>query len=435
MIPASWNATRLSRPPTWTRSRTAETRVSLCSSTHRPMLHQLLLAVRNLNPLQALEPKPPRSLRLAAPAPNRASGCSGMPHTLPQRPPCPATTCSAQYEPRVVKHSLLHTNAGPIQRWRCKNCGHTFTRRTGTAYHRLRNPPSRFDRVAQMIVEGSTKAATARINGVSPATVGRWSLRASQFAARFADRAMREVIASELQADELRGFTENKQSRQFVFVTLEVGARLWLSTVVGRRTKRSTRLLVRDSRRRIANGQSRILFTTDPFRYYRHELRKAWGPTCLHVESGKAIRGGRVVRVRNRVTNGDGWQLERVLARCEDSKKPNTSYIERLNLYIRRSLSYLHRRTPGLAGRHGKLEEAIRLLQCYYNFVRPHSSLPHKTKKDMITPAMQAKLVTRRLTLRDIFQSFGPRARLPWLVNQEARNEWGKDWACSGSNS
>lgn len=358
-----------------------------------------------------------------------------MPTSKPIRLTCPSTPCSTLPTQSLIRHSHLHTRRGTTQRWRCKDCGRTFTRRTGTPYHRLRNPPSRFDRVAQMIVEGSSKAAISRVNDISPSTVDRWSERAAAFAARFEDRTVRDVETSELQADELRGFTESKQSRQFVFVTLEIGARLWLSSVVGRRTKRSTRLLVRDSRHRIALGQDRVLFATDPFRYYRHEIRKAWGPTCLHVESGKAIRGGRVVRVRNHVTNGDGWQLERVLARCEDSKKPNTSYIERLNLFIRRSLSYLHRRTNGLAGRHRKLEEAIRLLQCYYNFARPHSSLPHRGKRDMITPAMQAKLVTRRLTLRDIFMSFGPLARLPWLVSQEARNEWRRDWECLGNNS
>ncbi|MBK7878248.1 MAG: hypothetical protein IPJ77_21545 [Planctomycetes bacterium] len=64
--------------------------------------------------------------------------------------------------------------------------------------------------------------------------------------------------------------------------------------------------------------------------------------------------------MRNTITNGPHWQLERVLARCEDSKQPNTSYIERLNLFIRRSLSYLHRRTNSMARRHRKLEEAVK---------------------------------------------------------------------------
>ncbi len=358
-----------------------------------------------------------------------------MPTTTPLRLSCPTPSCSKQPAQNLVRHSFLHTRTGTTQRWRCKTCGRTFTRRSGTPYHRLRNPPSRFDRVVQMSVEGSSKASIARVNGISPATVDRWTLRASREAARFGDRTLRDVSATELQADELRGFTESKKSRQFVFVALEVGARLWLSTVVGRRTKRSTRLLARDSRRRVSFGQERVLIATDPFRYYRHELSKALGSTCLHVESSKAIQGGRVRRVRNTITNGPQWQLERVLARCEDSKQPNTSYIERLNLFIRRSLSYLHRRTNSMARRHRKLEEAVKLLQCYDKSVRPHSALPHSNRKNMKTPAMQAGLVTRRLTLRDIFISFGPRARLPWLVNPDARHEWKRDWECVPSNS
>ena len=40
---------------------------------------------------------------------------------------------------------------------------------------------------------------------------------------------------------------------------------------------------------------------------------------------------------------------------------------------------------------------------CYYNFVRPHGAL--KFGRETRTPAMQAGLATRRLTLRDIFVS------------------------------
>jgi hypothetical protein len=41
------------------------------------------------------------------------------------------------------------------------------------------------------------------------------------------------------------------------------------------------------------------------------------------------------------------------------------------------------------------------LLRCYYNFVRPHRAL--KFGREMRTPAIQAGLMTRRLTLREIF--------------------------------
>ena len=41
------------------------------------------------------------------------------------------------------------------------------------------------------------------------------------------------------------------------------------------------------------------------------------------------------------------------------------------------------------------------LLCCYHNFVRPHSGL--KFGREVRTPAMQAGLVARRLTFRDVF--------------------------------
>ena len=50
-------------------------------------------------------------------------------------------------------------------------------------------------------------------------------------------------------------------------------------------------------------------------------------------------------------------------------------------------------------------------LRCYYNFVRPHGAL--KFGRETRTPAMQAGLATRRLTLRDIFVS--RRRVVSWL--------------------
>ena len=45
----------------------------------------------------------------------------------------------------------------------------------------------------------------------------------------------------------------------------------------------------------------------------------------------------------------------------------------------------------------------MELLRCYYNFVRPHRAL--KFGRDVRTPAIQAGLTRRRLTLREIFTS------------------------------
>jgi hypothetical protein len=181
--------------------------------------------------------------------------------------------------------------------------------------------------------------------------------------------------------------------------------------------------LLREARFRCAYGAPRTLIVTDPFRHYRFAVRRAWGPTCVHVESSKIIRGGRIVRVRNTLVYGTEDQLQAARGRCEDSKKLNTAYIERLNLLSRRALVSLHRRTTSLAKSAAKLGEAVTLLQCYYNFVKPHGSLKFGGK--LRTPAQQAKLVSRRLKWRDIFISFRPMARVPWVVDDKVRANWG----------
>jgi hypothetical protein len=106
---------------------------------------------------------------------------------------------------------------------------------------------------------------------------------------------------------------------------------------------------------------------------------------------------------------GAAWRLEETLRDSEDSSKLNTSFVERLNLTIRQGSAYLFRRTIYHARWKERLEEHLKLLRCYYNFVRPHRAL--RFGGEMRTPAMQAGVTTRRLTLREIF----PSAMVLWI--------------------
>jgi hypothetical protein len=100
---------------------------------------------------------------------------------------------------------------------------------------------------------------------------------------------------------------------------------------------------------------------------------------------------------------GDRWRLEQALHDSEDSVKLNTSFVERLNLTIRQGSAYLGRRTICHARWKERLEDHLELLRCHYNFVRLHRAL--KFGRQVRTPAMQAGLTRRRLTLREIFSS------------------------------
>jgi hypothetical protein len=68
---------------------------------------------------------------------------------------------------------------------------------------------------------------------------------------------------------------------------------------------------------------------------------------------------------------------------------------------IRQGSAYLFRRTICHARWKERLEDHLELLRCHYNFVRPHRAL--KFGAEVRTPAMQAGLTTRPLTLREIF--------------------------------
>ena len=73
----------------------------------------------------------------------------------------------------------------------------------------------------------------------------------------------------------------------------------------------------------------------------------------------------------------------------------------KLNLTVRQGSAYLGCKTACHAWSDEYLDGHLELLGCYYNLVRPHLGL--KFGRQTRTPAMQAGLVSRKLTLRDIF--------------------------------
>lgn len=130
-------------------------------------------------------------------------------------------------------------------------------------------------------------------------------------------------------------------------------------------------------------------------------LGRLLGRGCIHGQVVKTYRKGRVSKVERGLSIGSEWQLRDALERSEDSDRLNTSFVERLNLTIRQGSAYLQRRSPAHARLGQCLAGQLELLTCYYNFVRPHMAL--RFGSEVRTPAMQAGLVARRLTFRDVF--------------------------------
>jgi len=181
---------------------------------------------------------------------------------------------------------------------------------------------------------------------------------------------------------------------------IEVWSRLWLSVVLGRRTARNIRRSLQESLERGRLTQ-RFLLTTDGLDLYAGVVSKVFGFLCIYAQVIKDFRNNRVYRVDRRLLSGTEAQLHEALFDSEDSSTVNTSFVERLNLTIRQDCSYLSRRSAGHARYAEHLEDHMALLQCHYNFIRPHRSL--KFGKERRTQAWQAGLVSRQLTFREVF--------------------------------
>jgi transposase-like protein/IS1 family transposase len=317
---------------------------------------------------------------------------------------CPTRHCTASGKAdsgAIIRHGFYRTRWGKGRRYPCQTCGKTFSSTNGTPYYRLQHRRATFDEVAALSVEGLNKSAIARVKRIAWNTVHRWLERAAAQCRRFNNRKIKGLWVVELQADEMRTIVGGKEQSIWVFVVIDVWSRLWPSTVIGKRSYRNTQDLFRDLSHRM-NLEVVPLITTDGFKFYQRVIRRVFGPACLYGQVIKTRRNDRVVKIERRAVIGTG-RLEQALRHSEDSVRLNTSFVERLNLTIRQGSSYLGRRTICQARWKEHLEDHLELLRCHYNFVRCHLAL--KFGREVKTPAWQAGLTNRTLTLREIFSS------------------------------
>ncbi len=253
-----------------------------------------------------------------------------------------------------------------------------------------------------MSVEGVSKSSIARIMGISWNTVARWIERAAACAQQFNDAMTRDYVLHELQADEIRSFTSTKLRPTWLFLAIEVWSRMWLATVVGRRSYKNAERLFREATRQ-ATWTRPPLITTDGFEFYEKVVPRLFHHGCVYGQVMKTWRNNRVSTVEYRTIVGAQWQMDEALAASEDSSTINTSFIERLNLTVRQGSAYLRRKTLCHARLDEHMADHLELQRCHYNFIRPHRALKFGTVTR--TPAMQAGIVSKRLSFRDVFLS------------------------------
>ena len=190
-----------------------------------------------------------------------------------------------------------------------------------------------------------------------------------------------------------------------------------MSAIVGRRSYRNVKDVFGTAIQR-GEFKERFLITTDGFEPYAWTVASMLSLVSVYAQVIKTRRKDRVIKVERRLIHGTKEQLEEALLNSKDSWTINTSFIERQNLTIRRGNCYLQRKTASHARETGHLDGSLALQMCHYNFIRPHMALTFG--KVTRTPAMQAGIVSKKVSFRDIFtwQELLFLCLLIWLLSQ-----------------
>jgi len=150
-------------------------------------------------------------------------------------------------------------------------------------------------------------------------------------------------------------------------------------------------------------------------RHGRKALRWLVATGLIYGQVKKSYRRRRLIRVSQVMRLGTKDALTVALQGLGFSGRPNTAFIERVNLTVRHAIAALARRTWATSQQASQLLAHLEWWRAYYHFVRPHQSLqvalvqpPERGGKlaaqryRQRTPAMAAGRTTRRWASRDV---------------------------------
>ena len=333
--------------------------------------------------------------------------------TFCPNPSCPAKGHEGQGNIRI--HSRRD------QRYKCKECGQTFTQTKGTPFYRLRQQQAMVVQVVTLLAWGCPPQAIVAAFDLDQRTVADWQQRAAaqcQHVHEHLVRKPREL--GEVQADELR--VKRQGAIVWVALAMQTATRLWLGGVVSEQRDRwlITRLMQQVRRCALCLP---LLLVTDGFAAYGTALQRVcrdkverrgrgrrrlqvWAELC-HAQVIKRYERRRVVAVERRVKDGDAEQVERLRHKAHAESVLNTAFIERLNATFRGRLTSLVRRTRALARRTVSIEQGMWLVGTLYNCCTTHESLrvPGLTNTSCWrerTPAMAAGITDHCWSVKEL---------------------------------
>jgi IS1 family transposase len=260
--------------------------------------------------------------------------------------------------------------------------------------------------ILSMLVEGSSMRSISRVVDVSINTVTKLLVDAGKACEEFHDKQVREVKASRVECDEIWSFcyakAKNVQSAKaapeeagdvWTWTALESDSKMIISWLVGGRDAGYATEFMNDLKERLAH---RVQLTTDGHRAYLDAVWDAFGADVDYAQLVKIYGEPKTIGPERTyspsVCNG---ARKRSVQGDPEKAHISTSYVERHNLTMRRSMRRFTRLTNAFSKKIENHCHALALYFVFYNFAKIHKSL-------RVTPAMAAGLSETVWEMEDI---------------------------------
>ena len=246
--------------------------------------------------------------------------------------------------------------------------------------------------ILNLLCEGMSMRAVARIADVSFNTVAKLLIDAGTVSAEMHDEMVQGVKATRIQCDEIWAFNYCKQRTVtsakaapadagdiWTWTGIDADSKLIVSYIVGDRSGETAIELMDDLRSRLSN---RVQLSTDGHRAYLEAVEGAFGADVDYAQIIKMY--GPTIDKGGRYSPAECTGIKKVRVEGNpDIAHVSTSFVEAHNKTMRMHMRRFTRLTNGHSKKVANHAHMVALYTMFYNFIRTHSKL-------RMSPAMAA---------------------------------------------